>query len=59
VPFNAWLHDVGGWRIVLLPRLTILAALELGAGVYVNTLPSEEAAKRLRNVGGRPPAASP
>jgi UDPglucose--hexose-1-phosphate uridylyltransferase len=48
-PFNAWLHDVPPWRIVLLPRLSILAGLELGAGVYVNTLPPEEAAERLRN----------
>jgi UDPglucose--hexose-1-phosphate uridylyltransferase len=49
VPFNAWLHDVGSWRIVVLPRLSILAGLELGAGVYVNTLPPEQAAERLRN----------
>lgn len=49
VPLNAWLHNVGGWRLVLLPRLTVLAGLELGASVYVNTLPPEEAAGRLRN----------
>jgi UDPglucose--hexose-1-phosphate uridylyltransferase len=49
-PFNAWLHNhESGWRLVLFPRLTILAALEVGAGVYVNTLPPEEAAERLRN----------
>jgi UDPglucose--hexose-1-phosphate uridylyltransferase len=48
LPFNAWLHDVGSWRLVLLPRLSILAGLELGAGVYINTVPPEEAAKRLR-----------
>jgi UDPglucose--hexose-1-phosphate uridylyltransferase len=49
VPLNAWLHDhADGWRLVLLPRLTVLAGLELGAGVYVNTLPPEEAATRLR-----------
>jgi UDPglucose--hexose-1-phosphate uridylyltransferase len=48
VPLNVWLHDAGNWRIVLLPRLSILAGLELGAGVYVNTLPPEEAAERLR-----------
>jgi UDPglucose--hexose-1-phosphate uridylyltransferase len=58
VPLNAWLHDVGAWRLVLLPRLSILAGLELGAGVYVNTLPPEEAADRLRNAGGRQQAAS-
>ena len=58
VPLNAWLHDRGAWRIVLLPRLSILAGLELGAGVYVNTLPPEEAAERLRNAEGRVAAAS-
>jgi UDPglucose--hexose-1-phosphate uridylyltransferase len=48
VPLNAWLeHDERDWRIVLLPRLTILAGLELGAGIFVNTLPPEEAAQRL------------
>ena len=48
VPLNAWLeHDERDWRLVLLPRLTILAGLELGAGIYVNTLPPEEAATRL------------
>ena len=49
VPLNAWLHNhESGWRLVFLPRLTVLAGLELGAGVYVNTLPPEEAAARLR-----------
>ena len=48
VPLNAWLeHDEHDWRIVLLPRLTILAGLELGTGIFVNTLPPEEAARRL------------
>jgi UDPglucose--hexose-1-phosphate uridylyltransferase len=53
VPLNVWLHDVGEWRIVAFPRLSILAGLEIGAGVYVNTLPPEEAAERLRNAEGR------
>lgn len=49
VPLNAWVeHDERDWRLVLLPRLTILAGLELGAGIFVNTLPPDEAAKRLR-----------
>jgi UDPglucose--hexose-1-phosphate uridylyltransferase len=48
VPLNAWLeHDEHDWRLVLLPRLTILAGLELGAGIFVNTLPPDEAASRL------------
>ncbi|MFY9580517.1 MAG: hypothetical protein WAQ33_14485 [Gaiellaceae bacterium] len=50
VPLNAWLHNhERGWRLVLFPRLSILAGLELGAGVFVNALPPEEAAARLRN----------
>jgi UDPglucose--hexose-1-phosphate uridylyltransferase len=49
VPLNAWVeHDAADWRLVLLPRLTVLAGLELGAGIFVNTLPPDEAAERLR-----------
>ena len=48
VPLNAWIEQgEGDWRLVLFPRLTILAGLELGAGIHVNTLPPEEAAARL------------
>jgi UDPglucose--hexose-1-phosphate uridylyltransferase len=48
VPLNAWLeYDEHDWRLVLLPRMTILAGLELGVGIFVNTLPPEEAAQRL------------
>jgi UDPglucose--hexose-1-phosphate uridylyltransferase len=51
VPLNAWLeHDERDWRLVLLPRLTVLAGLELGAGIHVNTLAPEEAANRLQSV---------
>jgi UDPglucose--hexose-1-phosphate uridylyltransferase len=47
-PLNAWIEQgEGDWRLVLFPRLTILAGLELGAGIHVNTLPPEEAAARL------------
>jgi UDPglucose--hexose-1-phosphate uridylyltransferase len=47
VPLNAWLHDGPDWHLELLPRLSVLAGLELGAGVYVNTLAPEEAARQL------------
>jgi UDPglucose--hexose-1-phosphate uridylyltransferase len=48
-PLNAWVErGTDDWRLVLFPRLTILAGLELGAGLYVNTLAPEEAAERLR-----------
>jgi UDPglucose--hexose-1-phosphate uridylyltransferase len=50
VPLNAWLHNhESGWRLVLLPRLSIIAGLELGGCVWINTLPPEDAADRLRN----------
>jgi UDPglucose--hexose-1-phosphate uridylyltransferase len=47
-PFNLWLHDNAWWHLELVPRLTVLAGLELGAGIYVNTVPPEQAAERLR-----------
>jgi UDPglucose--hexose-1-phosphate uridylyltransferase len=53
VPLNAWLeYDDRDWHMVLFPRLTVLAGLELGAQLFVNTLPPEEAAARLRGAGG-------
>jgi UDPglucose--hexose-1-phosphate uridylyltransferase len=52
VPLNAWLErGERDWRLVLLPRLTVLAGLELGAGIFVNTLPPQEAAARLKEEG--------
>ena len=48
VPLNAWLHTGAHWHIELVPRLTVFAGLELGAGIYINSLPPEEAAQRLR-----------
>jgi UDPglucose--hexose-1-phosphate uridylyltransferase len=49
VPWNAWLHSSGHWHFEVLPRLSVLAGVELGAGVYVNSLPPEEAARALRD----------
>ena len=49
VPINAWLHHGRSWHLEVLPRLAVLAGLELGAGVYVNSLPPEQAAKALRS----------
>jgi UDPglucose--hexose-1-phosphate uridylyltransferase len=48
VPLNAWLHRGEHWHLELVPRLTVFAGLELGAEIYVNSLPPEEAAIRLR-----------
>ena len=59
IPLNVWLeYDAREWRLVLLPRLAILAGLELGAGIFVNTLPPEEAAERLA-VSAPAPAREP
>ncbi|HMI99437.1 MAG TPA: hypothetical protein VK488_06365 [Gaiellaceae bacterium] len=48
VPLNAWLHTGAHWHFEIVPRLTVFAGLELGAGLYVNWLPPDEAAQRLR-----------
>jgi UDPglucose--hexose-1-phosphate uridylyltransferase len=55
VALNAWLHTAplgassGHWHLELVPRLTVAAGLELGAGIYVNPLPPEQAARALRS----------
>jgi UDPglucose--hexose-1-phosphate uridylyltransferase len=48
VPLNAWLHHGAHWHFEIVPRVTVMAGLELGAGLYVNWLRPEEAAARLR-----------
>lgn len=48
VPVNVWLHAGTRWHLEVFPRLTVLAGIELGAGIYVNTVPPEEAAAQLR-----------
>jgi len=49
-PLNAWLHDGPDWHLELLPRLSVLAGVELGAGWWINSVPPEEAADALRAV---------
>jgi UDPglucose--hexose-1-phosphate uridylyltransferase len=51
VPWNAWLHDGPHWHLEIVPRLTVQAGLELGAGIHIQTLDPAEAAARLRNQG--------
>ena len=51
LPLNGWLHNTGHWHFEVMPRLAVLAGLELGAGLYINTLAPEEAAERLRAAG--------
>jgi UDPglucose--hexose-1-phosphate uridylyltransferase len=48
VALNAWVHDGPHWHIELLPRLTTMASLELGAGVSIATVAPEDAAERLQ-----------
>jgi UDPglucose--hexose-1-phosphate uridylyltransferase len=53
VPLNAWLHAGPWWHVELFPRLTVLAGIELGAEIYVNTVAPEEAAAQLREASER------
>ena len=54
-PLNLWVRTAPQgsehfcWRIDVLPRLTHLAGLELGAGVHLNIVPPERAAAELRD----------
>jgi UDPglucose--hexose-1-phosphate uridylyltransferase len=54
-PLNLWVRtapsgaDQFTWRIDIVPRLTHLAGLELGAGVHICTVAPETAAARLRD----------
>ena len=56
-PLNLWVRTAPRdathfcWRIDVVPRLTQLAGLELGAGVHLNVVPPELAAERLREAG--------
>src|SRR5947199_4710564 len=53
-PLNLWVRTAPRgaeefcWRIDILPRLTHLAGLELGAGIHLNIVSSEQAAAELR-----------
>jgi UDPglucose--hexose-1-phosphate uridylyltransferase len=48
VPFNAWLHEAPHWHLEVFPRTTTLAGLELGAGVYIDSVAPEAAAAAFR-----------
>ena len=54
-PLNLWVRTAPrgaehfSWRIDILPRLTHLAGLELGAGVNLNIVPPERVASELRD----------
>jgi UDPglucose--hexose-1-phosphate uridylyltransferase len=48
-PTNLWLHASGHWHVEVVPRLTVLGGIELGAGYFVNPIAPEAAAAALRN----------
>jgi UDPglucose--hexose-1-phosphate uridylyltransferase len=55
-PLNLWIRTAPQgaehfcWRIDILPRLTYLAGLELGAGVHLNIVAPEQVAAELREL---------
>jgi UDPglucose--hexose-1-phosphate uridylyltransferase len=55
-PLNLWVRTAPPgaehfcWRIDILPRLTHLAGLELGAGLHLNVVPPERVATELRDL---------
>ncbi|MEK7817887.1 MAG: galactose-1-phosphate uridylyltransferase [Actinomycetota bacterium] len=62
-PFNYWIHTYPlhgesrpyHWHLEILPRLTIPGGLEMGAGMWVNTVEPERAAAALKEQQGRRP----
>jgi UDPglucose--hexose-1-phosphate uridylyltransferase len=48
VAWNAWLHLGAHWHVEVVPRLSELAGIELGAGIHVLTVAPEDAAAALR-----------
>lgn len=60
-PYNLWLHSApceGGahayfhWHLELVPRLTVTAGFEMASGLFINPVPPEEAAGKLREALG-------
>ncbi|EOD01537.1 galactose-1-phosphate uridylyltransferase [Caldisalinibacter kiritimatiensis] len=59
-PFNMYIHTLPKgmekykksyhWHIEISPRLSNHAGLELGSGIYINTVAPEDAVKNLRNI---------
>src|SRR5207247_360831 len=64
-PLNLWVRTAPRgaehfcWRIDVLPRVTHLAGLELGAGVHLNIVSPEPAAAELRDPCSRSRSRSP
>jgi len=51
-PFDTSCNEHYHWHIEIIPRVTKTAGFEWGSGCYVNPLPPEVAAARLREVRG-------
>jgi UDPglucose--hexose-1-phosphate uridylyltransferase len=49
VALNVWLHAGEHWHFEVVPRISELAGIELGAELYVSWLLPEAAAERLRS----------
>ncbi|MDI6872996.1 galactose-1-phosphate uridylyltransferase [Candidatus Solincola sp.] len=58
-PYNLWLHSAPcdgadhayyHWHLELIPRLAVTAGFEMASGLFINPVPPEEAARRLREV---------
>jgi UDPglucose--hexose-1-phosphate uridylyltransferase len=45
------MQDSYHWRVEIVPRITVMAGLELATGLYVNPVPPEEAARYLKEAG--------
>lgn len=41
------------WHLEIYPRMTTLGGFELGSQIYINSVPPEDAARRLRKADGR------
>jgi UDPglucose--hexose-1-phosphate uridylyltransferase len=48
IAWNAWLHLGEHWHVEILPRISVFAGVELGAGIHVLTVAPEDAAAALR-----------
>jgi UDPglucose--hexose-1-phosphate uridylyltransferase len=59
-PLNLWVRSAPAgaehfhWHVDIVPRLTVMAGLELGAGVHLNVEAPERAAASLRAADGAP-----
>ena len=46
---NFDIYDFYHWHIEIMPRFYIVAGMELGTNVFINTVDPDEAAEKLRN----------